>query len=58
MSVLALKPNKGLEHINEMFENGTLKTHIEGPFSLEDIPREMARFGRGEHRGKIVINVA
>ncbi|WP_217492197.1 zinc-binding dehydrogenase [Veronia pacifica] len=57
LSVIMLQPNQGLEHINKMFESGTLKTHIDGPFSFEDIPREMARFGRGEHIGKIVINV-
>jgi NADPH:quinone reductase-like Zn-dependent oxidoreductase len=58
LGILALKPNKGMEHIHRMFESRGLKTLIDGPYMLEEIPRALERFGKGDHVGKIVITVA
>ncbi len=58
LAIVGLKPNRGLDHINQMFESGSLTSVIDGPFNLADVPRVIERFGRAEHVGKIVIKVA
>ncbi len=58
LTVLALKPNKGIEIINTRFESVGLKYLIDGPYKLEEIPRALERFGKGDHVGKVVITVA
>lgn len=55
--ILALKPNQGLDRLNDLFESGALNCMIDGPFALTDVPAAMARFGRADHLGKIVISV-
>ncbi len=57
MHVLALKPNKDLNKISEMYAKGQLKTQIDGPYDFDEIPRLISYFGKGEHLGKIVITV-
>lgn len=57
LKILSLKPNKGLEKINDLFETGALNCVIDGPFALADLPAAMARFGRADHVGKVVVNV-
>ena len=58
MRVVALKPNKDLAYINELFENHGLRSVIDGPNPLADVPRAVRRFGEAQHIGKIVITVA
>ena len=55
--VLALKPNKELEQINQLFEAGRIEAVIDGLYPLEDVPWAIQRFGEGKHRGKIIISV-
>lgn len=55
--IVALKPNKGLDTINELFEAGELKPVIDGPYSLEDVPQAIRHFGEGKHKGKVVIAI-
>ena len=55
--IVMLRPNKDLAYMNELFETGKLKTVIDGPFRLEEVPEAFRLFGRGEHKGKIVITV-
>lgn len=55
LSVLALKSNKNLENIHEMYEKGKLKLLIDGPHPLESVSRLIQYFGEGKHTGKIVI---
>ena len=57
-AIVALKTNKGLDNINQMFESGSLRSLIDGPFSLADVPQAIERFGKADHIGKIVIKVA
>lgn len=58
LTIVGLKPNQGLVHINNMFESGALKCVIDGPYPLTDVPQAIERFGRAEHVGKIVIRIA
>ncbi|MEO8172645.1 MAG: NAD(P)-dependent alcohol dehydrogenase [Sediminibacterium sp.] len=55
--VVMLKPNKHLSYISELFEAGKLNPVIEGPFRLEEVPQAFRIFGKGLHKGKIVISV-
>lgn len=56
--VLALKPNKNLMEINDLYEEGKLQPMIEGPFSFNEIPRLLQHFKEGNHKGKIVIKIS
>jgi NADPH:quinone reductase-like Zn-dependent oxidoreductase len=55
--IVALKPNKDLVYMNELFETGKVRPVIEGHYKLEDVPDAFRLFGRGEHKGKIVISI-
>ena len=57
ISIVALKQNKDLKYLTELFESGKLKPVIDGPFRLEEVPKAMKIFGKGEHKGKLVITV-
>ncbi len=57
MHIVSLKPNKDLDYINELFENGNIKPVIDGPFTLSEIPKAIQYFGEGKHKGKVVITV-
>lgn len=56
--ILALKPNKDIAYINELFEAGKLKTVIDGPYTLSQTPEAVQYFGEGKHQGKVVISVS
>ncbi len=58
IAIVALKPNKDLEYMNQLFETGKVKSVIDGPYTLEEVPNAFRRFGEGIHKGKIVITVA
>lgn len=58
IAIVALKTNKDLTYMNELFEAGKVKPVIDGPYRLEDVPETFRRFGKGLHKGKIVITVA
>ena len=55
--ILALKPNEGLAHLNELFEAGQVVPVIDGPYGLSEVPEAFRRFGKGSHQGKIVFTV-
>ena len=55
--MVLLKPNKDLAYMNELFEAGKLKPVIDGPYKLSQLPEAMRHFGRGNHKGKVVIVV-
>ncbi|MBN3581840.1 NAD(P)-dependent alcohol dehydrogenase [Algoriphagus aestuarii] len=57
LQILALKPNEGLDELAEMVISGQLKSQIDGPYSLEEVPRLIQYFGEGLHQGKIVIKL-
>ena len=55
--IVALKPNKDLAYMNELFVAGKLKPVIDGPYRLEEVPEAFRIFGKGEHKGKLVITI-
>lgn len=57
LQILALKPNEGLEYIEELFTQNKIKCVMDGPYALEEIPRLIRYFGEGKHKGKVVIKM-
>jgi NADPH:quinone reductase-like Zn-dependent oxidoreductase len=57
LRIVALKPNKDLVYLNELFEAGKFKPVIDGPYKLEQVSEAFRLFGKGEHKGKVVIHV-
>ena len=55
--LLALKANKSLPAIQELFEAGKVVPVIDGPYGLRDVPAAFRHFGEGRHQGKVVITV-
>ena len=55
--IVALKPNKDLDYMNELFEGGKIKPVIDRPYRLDEVPDALRLFGEGVHKGKIVITV-
>ena len=55
--IVALKTNKDLAYINELFEAGKIKPVIDGPYKLEEVPEAFRLFGKAEHKGKIIITM-
>lgn len=56
--IVALKPNKDLRYVNDLFEKQGLTCPIDGPYALADVPKAIRRFGEAQHLGKVVISVA
>jgi len=58
VSIVALKANKDLLYMNNLYEAGKLKCVIdEHRYTLENAQEAMRYFGSGDHKGKIVISV-
>lgn len=57
LQILALQPNKDLSYINQLYEEGKVKPVLDGPYTLEEIPRLIQYFGEGKHTGKVVIKM-
>lgn len=57
VSIVALKANKDLDYMSQLFESGQVRPIIEGPYKLEETPEAFRIFSRGEHQGKMVITV-
>lgn len=55
--IVALKQNKDLNYLTELFESGKLKPVIDGSFNLDEIPKALKIFSKGDHKGKLVITV-
>ncbi len=53
--IVALKTNKDLAYMNKLFESGKVKPVIDGPYKLDEVPDAFRLFGKGEHKGKVVI---
>ena len=58
LRVVALKPNQGLETMNDMFARHGIQFLIEGPLPLSEVAQALQRFGEARHVGKIVISVS
>jgi NADPH:quinone reductase-like Zn-dependent oxidoreductase len=57
ISIVALKPNKDLVYMNKLFEAGKVKPVIDGPYKLDEIQKAFRIFGKGDHKGKLVITM-
>jgi NADPH:quinone reductase-like Zn-dependent oxidoreductase len=55
--IVALKPNKDLAYMNKLFEAGKVKPVIDGPYRLDEIHKAFGLFGKGDHKGKVVITI-
>jgi NADPH:quinone reductase-like Zn-dependent oxidoreductase len=55
--LVALKPNKDLGYMKELFEAGQVVPVIDGPYTLSQVPEAFRHFGAGRHKGKIVITM-
>ena len=55
--IVALKPNKDLIYMNELFVAGKVKPAIDGPYKLTEFSEAFRIFGKGEHKGKVVITM-
>jgi NADPH:quinone reductase-like Zn-dependent oxidoreductase len=55
--IVALKANKDLVYMNELFETGKVKPLIDGTYGIDEVPEALRFFGEGSHKGKIVITV-
>lgn len=56
--IVALKPNKDLAYMNELFEAGKLVPVIDRVYRLADLPEAFRRFGTGDHKGKLIVTMA
>lgn len=57
MRIVALKTNKDLAYMISLFEAGQVKPVIDGPYKLKEVPEAFRIFGKGDHKGKIVITI-
>lgn len=57
LAMVALKANKDLDYINKLFDEKKLKTTIDGPYPLEELPRLIQYFGEGMHYGKVIVSM-
>lgn len=55
LRIVALKPNRDLDIVRELFIGGKLVCVLDGPHSMKDAPGLLRRFGEGGHCGKIVM---
>jgi NADPH:quinone reductase-like Zn-dependent oxidoreductase len=55
--LLALKPNRGLAYMKELFEAGKVVPVIDGPYELSEVPKAFRHSGEGRHKGKVVITL-
>ena len=55
--IVALKTNKDLLYINELFEAGKIKPIIDGPYKLSEFAEAFRLFRKAEHKGKVVITM-
>ncbi|MEJ2545205.1 MAG: NAD(P)-dependent alcohol dehydrogenase [Calditrichaceae bacterium] len=57
VQLVILQLNKDLPYMNELFFAGKVKSVIDGPYKLKEVPEAMRYFGEGKHKGKVVISI-
>ena len=58
VKVVALKANKDLSYMIDLFEAGKVRPVIDGHYRLDEIEKAFRLFAKGDHKGKLVISVA
>ena len=57
MGILAARANKGLAHMVELFEAGTVVPVIDKTYALSEAAEALRYLGAGQALGKVVIAV-
>ena len=57
MGILAHEPNKGLNYLNTLFEEGKLKPLIDRQYSFEEVPEAFRYFGKNQFSGKVIVSI-
>lgn len=57
LRILNLQPNKGLNEISKLVENGQVRPTVDGPYGFVKIPSLIKYFGEGRHKGKIIVEI-
>lgn len=57
LRIVALKTNKDLLYMNELFEAGKIKPVIDGPYKLNEFVEAFRLFGNAAHKGKVIITM-
>ena len=57
LHIVALKSNRDLAFIHELYASEKIKPVIDGPYPLSETPKAIQRFGEGKHIGKVVITI-
>jgi NADPH:quinone reductase-like Zn-dependent oxidoreductase len=55
IKLLALKANRGLNEMAELFEAGKITPIVDGPYTLAEVPQAMQRFANGQQQGRIAV---
>lgn len=55
MGILGHQPNKGLDHLIDLFSNKGVKPIIDSVFPLKETRQAFEHFGRGHVKGKVVV---
>ena len=58
LGILAHKPNKGLDAMNEFFESDKVKPVIDRVFPLDEVADAFTYYGSGRFKGKVVVRCA
>ena len=56
--VIALKQNRDLPYLNQLFEVGKLAPVIDGPSRLNEACEAFRHFEAANHKGKVIITMA
>ena len=57
LHIVALKTNKDLAYMSDLFKAGKIKCVIDGPYRLDEVPEAFRLFNKAGHKGKIVITI-
>lgn len=55
--IVALKSNKDLNYISELFEADKIKPVIDSLYKLSEAPAAIQYFGEAKHKGKVIIAI-
>lgn len=57
LHIVALKSNRDLNYIHDLYAAGKIKPIIDGPFALSEAAAAIQYFGEAKHKGKVVITI-
>ncbi|MCH8904872.1 MAG: NAD(P)-dependent alcohol dehydrogenase [Bacteroidetes bacterium] len=57
VGILAHKPNKDLNFIKELLEDGKVRSVIDRTYPLDKVPEALRYFGEGQVQGKVIITI-